>query len=204
MDNLEKTGNTVEEAIASALLQLNTTRDMVNVEILEENAKGFLGIGKKLAKVRVTMLFDPIQTVRTFLKELTVAMNISAEIKIEEAGKRLHVDLSGQNMGVLIGKRGQTLDSIQHLTNLIVNKGTAPYVNVILDIENYRERRKKNLEILALNLGRRVKVTGRSVTLEPMSSSERRIIHFALEKERGIITKSMGSEPYRYVVIEPR
>lgn len=139
-----------------------------------------------------------------FLKEMTQAMGIDTNIKINNIGKNLNIELFGENMGVLIGKRGATLEAIQNIINLVVNKGDFPYVNIIIDIENYRSRRKENLESLAINLSRRVKSTGKSVTLEPMTSSERRIIHYALEKEKYVYTKSKGTDPYRYIVIEPK
>lgn len=204
MDYIEKTADTVEEAIDLGLAELGQTRDRVEIEILEESSKGFLGLGRKPARVRMRKNFDPKKIVRDFLKELTISMNVLAEITIWEVGKNLNVELKGENMGVLIGKRGQTLDSIQHLTNLVVNKGTLPYVNVIVDVENYRDRRRRNLEILALNMARKVRTTKMSVSLEPMSSGERKIIHSILEKDRYIYTRSTGKEPYRYIQIEPK
>lgn len=204
MEYLEKTASTVEEAINEGCAQLGITRDMADIDIIEESAKGFFGIGKKLAKVKITPKFEPVKTVTNFLKELTISMNVLADIKVDKVGKNLNIELSGENMGILIGKRGQTLDAIQHLTNLVVNKGIAPYVNIIVDTEGYRERRKQSLENLSHSIARKVKITRKSVTLEPMSSIERRIIHYALESEKGVVTKSVGSEPYRYVIIEPR
>jgi spoIIIJ-associated protein len=203
MDYIEKTAATVEEAIQEGLRELGISRDQAKIEIVEESTKGFLGIGKKPAKVKITPSFDPIKVVTDFLKELTISMNIIADIKVNKTGKNLVVNLSGENMGILIGKRGQTLDALQHIAGLVVNKGVAPYVNVILDTESYRERRKLSLENLSYSIARRVKNTRKTVTLEPMPSNERRIIHFALEHDKGVITKSVGAEPYRHVIVEP-
>ena len=204
MSFIVKTGNTVEDAVEAGLTELGQTRDQVTIEVLEESTKGFLGLGRRLAKVKLEKKFNAKLQITNFLKELTLSMNVIADISIEESQKLINVNLSGENMGILIGKRGQTLEAIQFITNLAINKGTAPYVNIIIDIENYRERRVANLQQLALNLARRVKISGKSVTLEPMPPYERRIIHYALEKERYVFTKSSGNEPYRYIVIEPR
>jgi len=201
MDFLEVSGNTVDEATKFALSELNCTLDEVIVEILDEGSKGFLGIGKKFVKIRVSRKFNPEETVREFLRELTASMGIATEAKIRTNGKNMYVVLSGENMGVLIGKRGVTLEALQYITNLVINKGQMPYINVILDIENYRERRKKSLEILATNLAKKVKATGKPVVLEPMNAMERRIIHYILEKDKNVITSSRGEEPHRHVVI---
>ena len=128
-------------------------------------------------------------------------MTVVVEIKYDEENKEMDVDLSGDDMGVLIGKRGQTLDSLQYLVNLVVNKGNAPYVSITLDTENYRERRKETLESLAFNLAKKVKHTGKNIVLEPMNPYERRIIHSALQNDRYVTTYSEGEEPYRNVVI---
>ncbi|MCL1996230.1 MAG: protein jag [Defluviitaleaceae bacterium] len=203
-DFVIKRANTAEEAIALGLEQLGKTAEQVNIEVLGEGAKGFLGIGKRMAEVKITPKYDLKAAIRLFLKELTVAMNLIVDVEIREGSKNVKVILSGENMGLLIGKRGQTLDAIQHITNLVVNKNSARYVNVIVDTENYRQRRRDNLEDLAVKLGRRVKLSGKSITLEPMTAAERRIIHSALEKEGYVTTRSAGQEPFRYIIIEPK
>ncbi len=205
MDSVEKIAKTAEEAIAEALKALNAARDEVDVEILEPGAKGGLfGIGSKPAKVRVTRKFEPVAAVRNFLKEVTLAMNLSVNIEINQKDKHLYINLVGENMGVLIGKRGQTLDSLQYLTNLVVNRCGVPEISVVLDTENYRKRRRETLEALANSLARKAKTTHKTVVLEPMSRFERHIIHTALQHDRHVKTYSEGNEPYRNVVISPK
>jgi len=202
MDSIEKSGKTVEEAIEEALQILKCKREQVEVEIIDEGSKGFLGLGTRLAKVRITKSQTLEVRARTFLKELTVAMGIAVDMEITSSDeKHMQVDLIGKNLGVLIGKRGQTLDSIQYLLNLVVNRGDMPYVSVTVDTENYREKRREALETLARNLAKKAKAQRRSVILEPMNPYERRIIHAALQNDRSISTYSQGEEPYRNVVI---
>lgn len=203
MEFVEKTGKTVEEAINAALKDLNTTRESVDIEILEKEIKGFLGIlGSKPAKVKVTKKYNPVSVATVFLKEIFLAMGIVVEIETEfKDNKHLLINLLGQEMGILIGKRGQTLDSLQYLVNLVVNKGNTSYISITLDTENYRQRRKDTLEALAKNLAKKVKSTRKSVVLEPMNPYERRIIHSILQNDKFITTHSEGEEPYRYIII---
>ena len=203
-DFIIKRSNTVEEAIERGLEQLGKTLQQVDIEVLREPNKGFLGLGKRMAEVKITPKYDVKVAARLFLKELTLAMNLIVHVDIKESGKNIKIILSGENMGLLIGKRGQTLDAIQHITNLVVNKGGGRYFNIVVDTENYRQRRKDNLEALAIKLARRVKITHQSITLEPMTASERRIIHYTLEKEGYVTTRSAGREPFRYIIIEPK
>lgn len=143
---------------------------------------------------------------RKFLSDVFAAMGITVEIDIKynDSLKSLEVELSGDEMGVLIGKRGQTLDSLQYLISLVVNKGTTEYIKVKVDTENYRQRRKETLENLAKNISYKVKRTRRPVSLEPMNPYERRIIHSALQNDRYVTTHSEGDEPFRRVVVTPR
>ncbi|HBV81613.1 MAG TPA: protein jag [Lachnospiraceae bacterium] len=143
---------------------------------------------------------------KKFLADVFAAMGISVEItvKYEEEPKSLDVDLNGDEMGVLIGKRGQTLDSLQYLISLVVNKGTTEYIRVKVDTENYRQRRKETLENLAKNISYKVKRTRRPVSLEPMNPYERRIIHSALQNDKYVTTHSEGEEPFRRVVVTPK
>ena len=201
MDSIEKSAKTAEEAIAEALLALGATEDTADVEILDPGTKGILGFGAKPARVRVTVKHDPIRIARKFIGEVGAAMGLEIDIEAEIKEKQLQITMSGAHMGVLIGKRGQTLDSLQYLTNLVVNKGEASYVAVTLDAENYRQRRKETLESLAVNIAKRVKQNRRSVKLEPMSPYERRIIHSILQTDKYVTTFSEGEEPYRNVVI---
>ncbi|MCD8035956.1 MAG: protein jag [Clostridiales bacterium] len=202
MDAVQKTGKTVDEAVSAALSELGIVKEEADIEIIEEGSKGFLGVfGAKDAVVKVKRKFDPERIAKTFLKEMFIAMGFIVNIETELKDRHLNIKISGDDMGVIIGKRGQTLDSIQYLVNLAVNKGTAPYISVTIDTENYRERRKETLESLAHNLARKVKHTGKNVVLEPMNPYERRIIHSALQNDRYVTTYSEGEEPYRNVVI---
>ena len=202
MDTIQRKGKTVEEAVNEALKELKISREDAEIEVIEEGSKGFLGVfGAKEAVVNVKKKFDPEKTAKVFLKEMFIAMGLIVNIETIIKDKQLEVKISGDDMGIIIGKRGQTLDSIQYLVNLVVNKGTAPYISVTLDTENYRERRKETLESLAYNLARKVKHTGKNVVLEPMNPYERRIIHSALQNDRYVTTFSQGEEPYRNVVI---
>lgn len=201
-ERIEKTGKTVEAAVAAALMLLDAERDEVDIEILDEGAKGGLfGIGARPAMVAVRRKPDPIRTAKDFLREVTLAMGLSCSIDITRKDKYLNINVTGENMGILIGKRGATLDSLQYLTNLVVNKGSAPEISVILDTENYRKRRRDTLESLAHNLARKAKAIRRPVNLEPMSRYERHIIHTVLQNDRSVRTYSEGNEPFRHVVI---
>lgn len=202
VQKIEKTGRTVDEAVADALKFLSATMDEVDIEVIDEAKAGFLGLGGKPAKVIVTKRFDPAAVSKSFLREVfaTMGMIVEVDARVKD-GKQLFVDLKGENMGMLIGKRGQTLDSLQYLVNLVVNKGEAQFVSVHLDTENYRQRRRETLESLAYNLAKKVKATKKSVILEPMNPYERRIIHSCLQNDKSISTYSEGSEPFRYVVI---
>ena len=203
-DSIERSARTVDEAINEALIQLGVTRDGVDVEVLQEAKSGLFGIGSKPAKVLVTVKFDPERAVREFLGEVIDAIGISATFEIKRTEKQLNIMIHGKDIGILIGKRGQTLDSLQYLVNLVVNKGKAPYINIVLDAENYRRKRRETLESLAHNLIKKARATRKKIVLEPMTPYERRIIHAALQSERGIDTYSEGDEPYRYVVISPK
>ena len=202
MEMVQKIGKTVEEAILAALKDLEVDREDVEIEIIEEGSKGFLGvIGAKDAIVKVQKKFNPEKIAYNFLREMFIAMGLIVKIETKLKDRQLEIKISGDDMGIIIGKRGQTLDSIQYLVNLVVNKGTAPYISIIIDTENYRERRKDTLESLARNLAKKVKHTGRSVVLEPMNPYERRIIHSSLQNDRFVKTFSEGEEPFRNVVI---
>lgn len=202
MNSITVTAKNVEDAVKEALAKLGIKEDEAEINVLEEGSKGFLGIfGGKEASVEVKKKFDPCKVAETFLKEMFLSMGMVVKIETELKDKQIFVDLSGEDMGILIGKRGQTLDSIQYLTNLVVNKGNHPYLSVTIDTENYRQRRKDTLESLAINLAKKVKHTGKNVVLEPMNPYERRIIHSALQNDKYVKTYSEGEEPFRNVVI---
>ena len=203
MDEIEKSGKTVELALAALMQELNVSSlDKLEYEVIEEGAKGFLGFGSRDAVVRGKVKYNPEEIAKNFLREMFVAMGIVVEIETKRKEKQLLINLSGEDMGILIGKRGQTLDSIQYLVNLVVNKGNSPYLSVMLDTENYRQRRKETLESLAYHLAKRVKQSGQKVVLEPMNPYERRIIHSSLQNNKYVTTYSEGEEPFRNVVID--
>lgn len=203
MEYREFTGKTVEDAVMEAAIKLETTSDKLDYEILEKGSSGFLGIGSKPAKIKARKLMETVDRVEEFLADVFAAMQIDAKIEITENKEEntMNVDLSGEDMGVLIGKRGQTLDSLQYIISLVVNKESDSYIRIKVDTENYRERRKATLENLAKNLAYKVKRTRRPVSLEPMNPYERRVIHSVLQNDRYVETHSEGEEPYRKVVI---
>lgn len=202
MEEIKKSGKTIDEAVAAALAELGAQKDEVSITVLEEGSRGFLGMfGGKDAVVLVKKNFDPVRIVENFLREVFVSMGLMIQIKVEMEEKHLKVELIGDDMGILIGKRGQTLDALQYLVNLVVNKNSPSYISVMLDTENYRQRRKETLETLAFHLAKKVKHTRKNVVLEPMNPYERRIIHSTLQNDRYVTTFSEGEEPFRNVVI---
>lgn len=204
MKIIEMTGKTVEEAIKNAARELNVSEDRLEVQVLEEGSKGlFKLIGAKPARIKVTLKRDYIYEAKTFLRDVLTAMGIRAEIKIKEEDSVINISLVGPNMGLVIGYRGETLDSLQYLVSLVVNKGhETEYKRVILDTENYRLKREETLKRLAGKTAYKVKKSGRSFKLEPMNPYERRIIHSALQNHPYISTYSEGEEPFRRVVVD--
>lgn len=204
MKCIEMTGKTTDDAIKNALQELSLTEDKVTVEILEEGSKGFLNIiGVKPARVRVTIKRDRIYEAKNFLREVLESMNMKAEVRVKEENDEIKINLIGPNMGILIGYRGETLDSLQYLVSLVVNKDhDEEYKRVILDTENYRYNRQETLKRLAGKMANKVKVSGKTLKLEPMNPYERRVIHSALQNDPNIKTYSEGEEPKRRVVIE--
>ncbi|WP_392485933.1 RNA-binding cell elongation regulator Jag/EloR [Haloimpatiens sp. FM7315] len=204
MKTIEVLGKNTEEAIEKALKELNVTREKVDIEVIEEGSKGFLGlIGAKNAKVKVTLKKNYTEEARNFLRKVFDEMNVKSEIRIKEENSSLKITLSGPNMGVIIGHRGETLDSLQYLVSLVINKGnTEEYKRVILDTENYRYKREQTLKRLAEKMAYRVKQNGKTIKLEPMNPYERRVIHSALQNNSYVETYSEGQEPYRRVVID--
>lgn len=205
MKCIESLGKTVDEAVKKALSELKVTEDKVEIKVIDEGSKGLLNIiGKREAKVKVTLKTDYIDEVRTFLRKVFEDMNLVIEIKIKEIGNDLFVNLFGKNIGLLIGYRGETLDSLQYLVNLVANKNHADgkYKRVILDTENYRAKREETLKRLALKISKRVKEEKSPFKLEPMNPYERRVIHSALQNDKYVRTYSEGEEPHRRVVVE--
>lgn len=203
----EFSAKTVEEAVTEATVQFQTTSENIEYEVIEKEAKGFLGLGSKPARIRARKLKKTIEeSAVEFLQKVFKAMNldITIDVTYDEAEETVTIDLVGNEMGVLIGKRGQTLDSLQYLTSLVINKNVDGYLKVKLDTENYRARRKETLENLAKNIASKVKRTHKPVSLEPMNPYERRIIHSTLQNDRYVETHSEGDEPYRKVVVTPK
>jgi len=193
----------LDEAITQALIRLEITSDQLEYEVIDKGSSGILGIGSRPAVIQAKRKFSLEGSAKDFLQEVLKTMGMEVEIGVifDPVEKAMDIDLKGDDMGILIGKRGQTLDSLQYLTSLVVNKYSEEYVRVKLDIENYRERRKETLETLAKNISYKVKRTKRAVALEPMNPYERRVIHSALQGDRYVLTRSEGEEPFRHVVI---
>ena len=207
LNSIEVSGKTEDEAIASALEQLGLDRDEVSIEILERSKSGFLGIGSSPAVVRVSYEVADEETtlesrVRAFLTGLLQHMGVEAEMEIsEKENGALCVNLTGESMGVIIGRRGETLDAIQHLTNYAVNRGNDKRTHISVDAENYRAKREDSLVSLAEKMAAKVIKYKRSMALEPMNSYERHVIHTALQNYEGVTTASTGTEPNRRVVV---
>jgi len=199
------TGQTVEEAVESALAQLKTTRDYADITIVDEGKKGLLGLfGARPAIVKVTVKPDAIETAKEFLQSVLSNMEIVSEIEVvKEDERNVIFNISGEKMGLLIGKRGQTINSLQYLTQLAANRNSKHYITVILNPENYRERRKETLIQLAGRLASKAQHLKKPISLEPMPNYERKIIHTALSDNNKVQTVSEGEEPTRYVVIQP-
>ena len=206
MEYIEVSAKTVSEALTEACQKLGVTSDRLDYQVVEEGSSGFLGIGSKPAIIKAAVKVEKVSvedSAKNFLNDVFAAMDMTVvvDVKYNEEEKEMDIDLSGDEMGVLIGKRGQTLDSLQYLVSLVVNKESEDYIRVKVDTENYRERRKETLENLAKNIAYKVKRTRRTVALEPMNPYERRIIHSALQNDKYVTTHSEGEEPFRKVVV---
>ncbi|MGN1170779.1 MAG: RNA-binding cell elongation regulator Jag/EloR [Lachnospiraceae bacterium] len=203
MEFINVSAKTVDDAITEACQKFSVTSDKLEYEVVEEGSSGFLGIGSKDAVIKARVKSSVQDKAKDFLKDVFEAMNLTVviDVKYDDVEKSMDIDLSGDEMGVLIGKRGQTLDSLQYLVSLVVNKDEEDYIRVKVDTENYRKRRKDTLENLAKNIAFKVKRTKRAVSLEPMNPYERRIIHSALQNDKYVTTHSEGEEPFRRVVV---
>jgi len=229
MEYKEFKAKTVDEAVTAATIELGVTSNELDYEVVEKGSSGFLGIGAKPAIIKARKKNEGadsneaseksmenkkaaagagsdteiVKKTSAYLNTLFAAMKIETKVTIQydEESNNMNIDLEGPEMGILIGKRGQTLDSLQYLISLFVNKESESYIRVKLDTENYRARRKDTLENLAKNIAYKVKRNRRSITLEPMNPYERRIIHSALQNDKYVATRSEGEEPYRKVVV---
>lgn len=205
MQATEKTAKTVEEAVELAITEMGITREEAEIEVLDQPSKGLLGIlGTRPARVRVSPKDSPARRARKFISDVLETMNLSANMDIKEKDQTVTVSLEGESLGILIGRRGETLDALQYLLNLSANRNREQRKRFILDIEGYRQRREETLKKLAHKLAEKARQRGRSVILEPMNSLERRIIHTALQGTEGVTTFSEGEEPYRKIIIAPK
>lgn len=203
MEYIEISAKTVNDAIIEACQKLEVSSDKLEYEVIDEGAAGFLGIGAKPAVIKARAKCSVSDDAKNFLNDVFASMKmvVVVDVQYNEDEKNMNIELSGDDMGVLIGKRGQTLDSLQYLVSLVVNKNVDEYIRVKVDTENYRERRKETLENLAKNIAYKVKRNKRPVSLEPMNPYERRIIHSALQNDKYVTTHSEGDEPFRRVVV---
>lgn len=202
---IEKEGKTIDEALNLALTEFGVAKEQVTYEIIEETGKkGLFGFfGNKNVKIKVSLLKqDPVETSKDFLKGIFDKMSLDVLVeKFSDSDNNVTLQLHGANLGLLIGKHGQTLDSLQYLTNLVANKNQEDWIKVTLNIENYRQRRAETLKKLALRLADKAKRKCERVVIEPMNSHERKIIHMALQDDKNIVTYSEGEEPHRHIVI---
>ncbi len=205
MKKIITTGKTIEEAIENGLKELQVDRDRIETNVLEVPQKGLFGLlGNKQAKVEITLKDNVEELAKNFLYEILDKMRIKGNIKTELCENVLKMEVEGTDMGILIGRRGETLDAIQYLISLTVNKGRDQYIRVMLDTENYRTKREQTLQQLAGRLASKVEKSGKKITLEPMNPYERKIIHTHLQNHPKVTTYSEGEEPYRKVVITLR
>lgn len=219
MREVEKTGKTIDEAVENALAEIGLERDQVIINVLEEPSKGLFGIiGGKPAKVRVTpkeapprepaaakpAVFSGVESVavaKKFLEAVFASMQLNVKMEKMTHADHVTLNLRGDDLGILIGKHGQTLDALQYLTNLAAHRDSEDKVKIVLDVEDYRKRRAETLARLAMRLADKVKMRGERVVLEPMSPHERKVIHMTLQDDNRVTTYSEGEEPYRKVVI---
>jgi len=202
---LERSGKTIDEAVEKALKDLGVKREQVDVEIIEEPNKGFLGIiGSRLARVRVKVKETPAAKAKSFLNQVFESMKLDVLIEIQQKPDYILVNLVGPDLGILIGRRGDTLDALQYLLNLAVNKNESERTRFVVDVEGYRGRREQTLQKLAMRLADKARRQGEAVVLEPMNPHERRIIHTALQNNKYVYTSSQGDEPFRKIVITPK
>ena len=205
MREITASGATVEEAIETALQQLNIPENRAEIEVIDEGKKGFLGLfGSVRAVVKVKEKKDNIEVAKQFISEVATNMGIDVEIDVEQGDKIVKFNLSGEKIALFIGRRGKTLNALQYLTQLVLNKDTDQYYSVVVDAEGYRERREETLIELAQKMANRAVRSKRKVKLEPMPAYERKIIHTALQDMPNVSTYSNGNEPNRYIVIKPK
>jgi spoIIIJ-associated protein len=206
MRSVDVFGKSIDEAVQRGLAELGVSPDQAEVEILVEPSPGFLGlIGSRQARVRVKERKSPAKFLQEYLQTILACLGINGSVEAATAEDRINIAIYGEKMGILIGKRGQTLDALQYLLNVVHHrKGNVDGTRVVLDVENYRNKREQTLRELANRLAKKVAAYRKAVVLEPMSAQERRIIHSALQDHSAVSTYSQGEEPYRKVVIAPK
>lgn len=204
MREVTATGPTVEEAVHQALNQLNVSKERAEITVVDEGKKGFLGIfGARPAVVKVRVIYNPAEEAEKFLRKVIEKMGIAVEVNRDGDEKDVKFTLNAENIALLIGKHGQTLNALQFLTQLVANRYAEHFINITVDAENYRDRRKETLVQLAIKLADKAVKTGKEVKIEPLPAYERKIIHAALAEVRNVKTYSVGTEPHRYIVIAP-
>ncbi|KMY55914.1 protein jag [Bacillus sp. FJAT-27231] len=205
MKEITAVGQTVEEALQSALKQLKATEEQVEIDILDEGKKGLFGLfGQRPASIRVRRKADPIDEAKSYILSIAAHLGVHPDIHVEKQGKQVTFSLSGEKMALLIGKRGQTLNSLQQLTQLVINRHSNDFIHFKLDAGNYRKKREETLTALAKRMAKKAEMTRKPVRLEPLPAAERKVIHAALAANRQVRTFSEGTEPNRYTVITPR
>ena len=209
MKSIEVVGRTVDEAITEALDKLEAQRDEVEVAVLDEGSKGFFGLlGSKQARVRVSKktpsVEEKLEAAKEFVDLLVEKMGSPASVQGRIEDQSIKLDVEGDDLGLLIGRRGQTLDSLQYITNLAVNRQGGEWVRILIDIGEYRAKREETLAYLARKSALKAESTGKRVALEAMNAAERRIVHRALQDFEGVETESEGQDPYRRVVVFPK
>lgn len=205
MKKLLASGKSVEEAIQNGLAQLGVSKDRVNVTVLEQPSKGLFGlIGARDAKVELTLQPDGIEEAISFLREVSAAMELTVNVERLDDEDAVRINLTGSDLGILIGRRGQTLDSLQYLANIVANRHSNRHLRIVLDAEQFRERRRQTLEALSDRMATRAIRSRKEIMLEPMTSQERKIIHAWLQANPDVRTYSQGDEPNRRIVIAPK
>jgi spoIIIJ-associated protein len=202
MNKLLASGKSVDEAVKNGLSQLGVGEDRVKVTVLEQPSKGLFGlIGAKEARVELEVLSDGVEEATAFIRETAAAMGLVVSVERRDIEEAILIDLKGSDLGILIGRRGQTLDSLQYLVNIVANRHSDRHLRIVLDAEQFRERRRQTLEALSERMANRVVKTRKEIVLEPMTSQERKIIHSHLQGHPEVGTYSQGDEPNRRIVI---
>jgi spoIIIJ-associated protein len=222
MKSVETEGKTIEEAVGKACEELGVLREDLDIQVLANGSTGFWGlVGAKNAKIRATLKERPMaqpseanlsplpsadqaaEAAQKTLLDLLRLLEVEASVDLKEDSERILLNIKGDGSGLLIGRKGQTLDALEYLVNKIVHKGAEDKKRIVVDTENYRSRREDSLVKLALRLGDKAKRLGRPVTISPMNAHDRRIIHLALQEDKSLRTWSTGTGLYRKVIISP-